>query len=594
MNVSKAKTATIMNKFTIQQLQQMRESEDRVEFKAGEGGNISYDGRGKTNPKDRRRCILGYVIALCNEGGGRLVIGMHDNYPHRVTGTRQAHNAIGQLESDIYRDTTIRPEIYELYDEENRRVLVIEVPSRPIGKVFKFEDVPLMRVGEELKPMSDAMYLKILQESEPDFSEKICEGLTLEDLDEEAIRVMKQGYAQRWNKPEFVSTPTLQVVRDFALMNKDGQLTNAALILLGKSEAIRKHLYCNRVTVEYRLYHSMIEYTARQEFQEPLVLMVDSVWNYINQPASNPLQHYNDGFRIGDIPAFNREVVREAILNACCHRVMFIQSDVVVKQYPDQLVITNAGGFPVGVDVDNILTVNSMPRCKLITEVLQKAGFIEKSGQGVDKMFYHCLMDGKLLPDYSLTDDWQVCLRLPGEIKYPAFMLYARELQNARPANNKLNVFDLLALFRASQGDSQRHTDEVTLRKLINEGLLISAQDGYKLSDRYYEIAKNVGTVENTQKYDAVNVPVNDTVKLPQLTERQKKIYHIIKDGTINDTANVPINVPINASGLATILNVSEKTIKRDLYVLRDLNLIKYVGSNKTGHWEIENEDRSH
>ena len=40
-----------MNKFTIQQLQQMRESEDCVEFKADEGGNVSYDGRGKTNPK---------------------------------------------------------------------------------------------------------------------------------------------------------------------------------------------------------------------------------------------------------------------------------------------------------------------------------------------------------------------------------------------------------------------------------------------------------------------------------------------------------------------------------------------------------------
>ena len=55
-----------MNKFTIQQLQQMRESEDRVEFKAGEGGNVSYDGRGKTNLKDRRRCILGYVIDTDN------------------------------------------------------------------------------------------------------------------------------------------------------------------------------------------------------------------------------------------------------------------------------------------------------------------------------------------------------------------------------------------------------------------------------------------------------------------------------------------------------------------------------------------------
>lgn len=566
-----------MNKFTIQQLQQMRESEDRVEFKAGEGGNVSYDGRGKTNPKERRRCILGYVIALCNEGGGRLVIGMHDNYPHRVTGTRQAQDAIGQLESDIYRDTTIRPEIYELYDEENRRVLVIEVPSRPIGKVFKFEDVPLMRVGEELKPMSDAMYLKILQESEPDFSEKICEGLTLEDLDEEAIRVMKQGYAQRWNKPEFVSTPTLQVLHDFALMNKDGQLTNAALILLGKSEAIRKHLYCNRVTVEYRLYHSMIEYTARQEFQEPLVLMVDSVWNYINQPASNPLQHYNDGFRIGDIPAFNREVVREAILNACCHRVMYIQSDVVIKQYPDQLIITNAGGFPVGVDVDNILTVNSMPRCKLITEVLQKAGFIEKSGQGVDKMFYHCLMDGKRLPDYSLTDDWQVCLRLSGEIKYPAFMLYARELQNDRPANNKLNVFDLLALFRASQGESQRHTDEVTLRKLIDEGLLISAQDGYKLSDRYYEIAKNTAVDVIGQDSDAVNVQLSNAI---ELTERQNIIYNSIKEG-------VQLNVQLNTTDLSNKLNIGFKTMQRELKVIETLGLIVRVGSKKTGHWEI-------
>ena len=532
MNVSKAKTATIMNKFTIQQLQQMRESEDRVEFKAGEGGNVSYDGRGKTNPKDRRRCILGYVIALCNEGGGRLVIGMHDNYPHRVTGTRQSQDAIGQLESDIYRDTTIRPEIYELYDEEKHRVLVIEVPSRPIGKVFKFEDVPLMRVGEELKPMSDAMYLKILQESEPDFSEKICEGLSLEDLDEEAIRVMKQGYAQRWNKPEFVSTPTLQVLHDFALMNKGGQLTNAALILLGKSEAIRKHLYCDRVTVEYRLYHSMIEYTARQEFQEPLVLMVDSVWNYINQPASNPLQHYNDGFRIGDIPTFNRDVVREAILNACCHRVMYIQSDVVIKQYPDQLIITNAGGFPVGVDVDNILTVNSMPRCKLITEVLQKAGFIEKSGQGVDKMFYHCLMDGKCLPDYSLTD-------------------------------------------------------EVTLHKLIDEGLLISAQDGYKLSDRYYEIVKNVGTIENTKKNDTVNVQINDTVKLSQLTERQRKIYEAIKNIPINVPVNIPVNVPVNVPNLSSMLGVSEKTIKRDIAAMQSAGLIKRVGSDKTGHWEV-------
>ena len=82
-------------------------------------------------------------------------------------------------------------------------------------------------------------------------------------------------------------------------------------------------------------------------------------------------------------------------------------------------------------------------------------------------------------------------------------------------------------------------------------------------------------------------VQVNDTVKVPannaELTDRQRKIYEIIKNGTINDT----INDTINAKVLSEALSASIITIKRDLYVLRDMNLIQYVGSNKTGHWEV-------
>ena len=40
---------------TIEQLQMMRESEDRVEFKKGERGNVSYNGGSKTEPSDRDR-----------------------------------------------------------------------------------------------------------------------------------------------------------------------------------------------------------------------------------------------------------------------------------------------------------------------------------------------------------------------------------------------------------------------------------------------------------------------------------------------------------------------------------------------------------
>ena len=285
MNVSKAKTATIMNKFTIQQLQQMRESEDRVEFKAGEGGNVSYDGRGKANPKDRRRCILGYVIALCNEGGGRLVIGMHDNYPHRVTGTRQAQDAIGQLESDIYRDTTIRPEIY------------------------------------------------------------------------------------------------------------------------------------------------------------------------------------------------------------------------------------------------------------------------------------------------------------------PALLLLIHDIQRNRATTEQLNAFDLLALYRVSRGESIRNVDSVTLKKLLSQELLIETSDGIKLTPLYDEMKLRAGVTDkiedkNVQVNDTVNVQVNDTIKISQLTERQKKIYHIIKDGTINDTVNDTANDTVTAKTLSEALGASIITIKRDLAAMQSVGVIKRVGSDKTGHWE--------
>ncbi len=185
---------------TIEQLKTMRETEDHVEFKKGEQGNVSYSGGNKVNPSDRRKCILGYVTALCNEKGGSLVIGMHDSYPHTVIGTKQNEDGVGLLESRIYNDTGIRTDIYELY-ENDKRVLVIDVPSRPRGRIFKFEDVPLMRVGEELKPMSDEVYLSIIQEQEPDFSEQFCEGVSIDDLDNEAIEILKDKYAKKRRIP---------------------------------------------------------------------------------------------------------------------------------------------------------------------------------------------------------------------------------------------------------------------------------------------------------------------------------------------------------------------------------------------------------
>lgn len=262
-----------MKHFTIPELQQMRESEDHVEFKKAEQGNMAYDGGTKGRPHDRRKCILGYVVALCNEEGGRLVLGMEDNYPHKVVGTSQNFKSIGILESNIFRDVHIRPMVYELYDENNRRVLVIEVPPRPYGHIFKFEDVPLMRVGEELLPMSDQKYISIIHEQEPDFSMQVCPDASIEDLDKEAIHRMKQKYAKKQRNPSFESLSDAQALSDLGLI-LDGKITNAALLLVGRKSFLEKHFPQAKIMLEYRGSESQIPFDNRTEYKEHFILLL--------------------------------------------------------------------------------------------------------------------------------------------------------------------------------------------------------------------------------------------------------------------------------------------------------------------------------
>ena len=482
---------------TIKQLQNLKETEDKVEFKEAKGGNFSYRGAGKAEPKDRRRSILGYVVAFANEGGGYMVFGMGDKRPHEVVGTNQDLDSLGELTQKIYSDTRIRVETDEIFDEASKRVVVIKIPSRPAGKVYKFDDVALMRVGEQLLPMSDEQYLKIVQEQEPDFSERICEGLTIRDLDPNAIRLMKEAYSQKQDNPLFVMHSDEQALGDLDLL-VDNKLTNAALILLGKEGTIKKYLPQAKVYIEYRKQTSQITFDARYEFQEAYFTMIDKLWDTINlRNGKVPIQ---EGMFIFDIPYFNREVIREAINNAAAHRDYRRTSEIVIKQYPDCLIIDNPGGFPLGVTLENLLTVNSTPRNRRLADVMAKTGIVERSGQGVDKIFYQCLTEAKPEPDYTASDDFQVQLKLSSIVEDKMFAIFIRKIQQERKDGERLGVQEIIALNKIRKG----HKDNITpqmLQKLERLGLIQKAgqtrRQTYMLSVQYYALTDQKGAYFN-------------------------------------------------------------------------------------------------
>ena len=170
-----------------------------------------------------------------------------------------------------------------------------------------------------------------------------------------------------------------------------------------------------------------------------------------------------EGSYIFGIPFFNEDVIREVANNAFAHRSYRINSEIVVKQYPMKLTVINAGGFPNGVTIDNLLTTPSIPRNRLLADILAKTGLVERSGQGMDKIFLNTLSEGKPEPDYMESDDFNVTATLSATVKDKAFAMYVQSIQQSLPEEKKLTVFDVMALCEIRDGKkvpSNKHIAE--------------------------------------------------------------------------------------------------------------------------------------
>lgn len=114
-----------------------------------------------------------YCVALANEGGGHLVLGVSDRPPRPVVGTASFSNP-GDMSTKLFQAIGFRVDIEEVAHPDGR-VLVFHVPSRPSGTAYHIEGAYLMRSGESLVPMSEDQLRRIFAEGEPDWLEEYSE-----------------------------------------------------------------------------------------------------------------------------------------------------------------------------------------------------------------------------------------------------------------------------------------------------------------------------------------------------------------------------------------------------------------------------------
>jgi len=107
-----------------------------------------------------------YCVAIANEGGGILLLGIGDKPPRRVVGTGAFSNPAKMAEK-AFQALRFRVDIEEVAHPDGR-VVVFHIPSRPRGTAYQLGGAYLMRSGESLVAMSEDRLRQIFAEAGPE------------------------------------------------------------------------------------------------------------------------------------------------------------------------------------------------------------------------------------------------------------------------------------------------------------------------------------------------------------------------------------------------------------------------------------------
>lgn len=426
--------------------------------------------------------LVRYCAALANEGGGSIVLGVTDKFPRQVVGSTVFPD-LERTKAGLVEKLRLRIDAVEL-SHPRGRVLVFTAPPHPIGIPIAVEGAYWMRAGEDLMPMTPDMLHRIFDETGPDYSAQICPQATLADLDPRAVETLRTLWYQRSGNQTLLTISAEQLLQDSELVSARG-VTYAALALLGTRRALGQYLAQAEVIFEYRSSEASGPANQREDVREGFLLFFDRLWEWVNR--RNDKQHYQDGLFMLDIPTFNEGAIREALLNAVAHRDYRLAGSVFVRQFPRRIEIVSPGGLPQGITLENILD-RQLPRNRRIADTLARCGFVERAGQGANRIFEACILESKPLPDFTHTDDWQVSLTLHGQVQDPQFVKFLERIGRETGASFDTRDFLLFDLVHRKQPVAADLKPR--LERLIELGCVERAGRGrgvsYLLSRRFH------------------------------------------------------------------------------------------------------------
>lgn len=365
-----------------------------------------------------------YVSALSNEANlrglasGWLVFGVSN--ARQVVGTshllevqqRQA------LKHHIHQSVDQRLTVREVYEVEHsgKRVVLLEVPAAPRGIPTSWKGGYRARAGESLVPLSLDKLDEIRRQTiSADWSAVVVSEATLAHLDPAAIARARQGFTERyasripagdigaWDDATFLAK---------ARLTRDGQITRAALLLLGADTST--HLLTpHPAQMTWKL---VGEQRANEHFRLPFLLNTTALAKRIRNVQLRLLPPNELIYR--EINKYDERSLLEALYNCIAHQDYTRNSRIIVTEHADRIVFESVGEFFDGAPDDYVLDERTprQYRNPFLVEAMTELNLIDQMGYGIHRMVQDQVRRFLPLPDYDLTTAGEVKLTIPGAV----------------------------------------------------------------------------------------------------------------------------------------------------------------------------------
>jgi putative ATP-dependent DNA helicase len=423
-----------------------------------------------------------YVSALSNEANlrglasGWIVFGISN--ARQVVGTthlievQQRQTLKHHIHQSIDQGLTVR-EVYEVM-HSGKRVVLLEVPAAPRGIPISWKGDYRARAGESLVPLSLDKLDEIRRQTiSADWSAVVVPEATLAHLDPAAITRARQGFTERytsripagdieaWDDATFLAK---------ARLTRDGQITRAALLLLGADTST--HLLTpHPAQMTWKL---VGEQRAHEHFRLPFLLNTTALAKRIRNVQLRLLPP--DELIYREISKYDERSLLEALYNCIAHQDYTRNSRIVVTEHADRIVFESVGEFFDGVPDDYALDERTprQYRSPFLVEAMTELNLIDQMGYGIHRMVQDQVRRFLPLPDYDLSTTGEVKLTIPGAVideSYSQLLMVRTDLP----------LEDVLALDRVQKG---LEISEKAARHLRRVGLIEGRKPHRRITPR--------------------------------------------------------------------------------------------------------------